>query len=187
MSEVLGLLVLFEDVQARLAAESPGVAVRFGWREAPQQINQGTGRANRVVFEPSGGSYSTPKRLPQNPRSLRTLEESTTVYCWGVDTTELHSDLAQYRAARLLHDSVVRAVELSARSLDSANIPVTYSNFAWIEPDRERKFGAECRFEISVGCAIPDSVFESQDDAQAEMGIFLDETLDATDLIVGDP
>ena len=158
MTDTLALEQVFNDVRARFASESPGVSVVFGWREPTKQLNQGTGTANRIVFEPGrdkkAGTYTKPRRPGQNPRPLKTLVEFATVYVWAYDSDAPNDEMLQWKACRLLHDSVIRAVELSARGAN-ANLPVVYSDPEWLGPN-ERRHGAELRFTLQLESQIPD-------------------------------
>ncbi len=159
--------LLFNDVKTRFTAEGPaGCSVVFGRREAPKQINQGTGRANRVVFQPgdpSGrmGAYEGAK-LRRNGfgskqiRSLQTIREVLTVFVWAVDATDaptLNDELKQYEACRLLHDYVVRAIY---RSTNVGHGSFTLSAPQWVVTKNERKYGAELMFTLEIEAAVPD-------------------------------
>lgn len=167
MTTVLALPVLYEDVKARALIESPGTSIQFGWKKPSQQLAQGTGRANRVCFVPgegkSVGSFGPAKAPGRNGRPLRTLFESCTVYCWAVDATSattLNDELAQYTAARLLSDAVVRWIELAMRKTSIKNLTAQpYSKPEWVvEANRERMFGAELKFVLTVEAMIPDEL-----------------------------
>lgn len=166
MTTVLALELVYEDVKARFALEAPDVAVVFGWRSPPNQLTQGTGRANRIAFVPGeaekAGSYVGARAPGRNPRPLRTFIETCTVYCWAFDgaTKALaNSDLAQWRAARLLHDAAIRAIELAMRKGSIANLSrVPFTSPRWVKPDGERGFGAELGFVLSLESAVTDAL-----------------------------
>lgn len=165
--------LLFADVKTRFTAEGPaGCNVVFGRREPTKQINQGTGRANRVVFmpgDPGGkmGKYEVAK-LRRNAfgqkqvRSLFTVQEILTVYVWAVDASgvdapaqsaSLNDEEKQYEACRLLHDFVLRAIY---RSTNVGHGSITLSDPQWVIDKTERVFGRELFFTITIEASVPD-------------------------------
>lgn len=161
-ADTLALEKLYLDIVARFTTEAPSVEILFGWREPAKQLNQGTGRANRVCIVPGidgkAGSYDGAKRPGRNPRPLATFNESATVYVWAYDASGPNDELKQWKACRLLHDAVIRALELSTRSETGANVQLEYSDPEWLGPT-ERRFGAELRFVLDVESMIPDSPY----------------------------
>lgn len=155
---------LFERIVAETVArvppanedDPPPIACVFGWREPAKQINAGPAGAARVVLQPgdpSGklGSLEGAKLPGRNPLPVATLVELATLYLWAVDSSD-RSDLAQYRAARRLHDLVV---------------PILLRNFRgrwkllaadWVRPELERPYGAELRLVIAVEALIADDI-----------------------------
>lgn len=162
MTTVLALPLLVERVTTLFAADGTTANVVFGWREVAKQINQGTGRANRVVFEPGDnlalGDIRGANQPGRNPRPIATLGELCTVYVWAFDSSAPSSEIVQYTAARLLFDAVVRAIHLSAvgHSTVAARIGYSISKPRWIRDNPERAFGAEIAFTLSVDAMIPD-------------------------------
>lgn len=63
----MSLAALYEAVVTELATTSPGTAVLWGKKQLAQTVNQGTGRANRVVFVPGEGDalggYAPPQKI----------------------------------------------------------------------------------------------------------------------------
>lgn len=181
---VLALEVLYENVRARLAEEQPQTMVVFGWREPGKQVNQGVGQANRVCFVPGaqlkGGSYTGSRAPGRNPRPLGTFLELCTVRCWAFDGAEANNELAQWRAARLLHDAVYRAIQLAMRSAGIENLSMkeAFSDPQWLRPQTERTFGAELEFTLTVESMIPDEAYEERAGVQASIGAFFGETQD---------
>ena len=178
---VLALSLVIEDVRQRFIDEGTQCNVSFGRREKSKQINQGPGRANRVVFEPSVdgklGKYDAARYPGRNPRPLRTLKEWCTVYCWGWDGTKANDELAHYTQARLIHDAVIRAIYLSVQS--------GHGTFQLSDPmilvDKvEKVFGCELKFTLEVSAMIPDEPLDQVDDASAEEGAYIN-TDDPTD------
>ncbi len=118
--EVFALPLLFADVRDQLLHDNVTAAVVFGRREAAKQTNQGPGGGNRVVFAPGlpdgkAGTYEGAKLHRQGlavskSKSLGTFREYATVRVWGVDIANPNDEALQYKAARLLHDQVVRAI-----------------------------------------------------------------------------
>jgi len=167
------LSLLVADVKALFVAEvSAGGAtanVVFGKREPTKQVNQGPGRANRVVFspgDPSGkagtlegakldrrGVFGGRKRTS---RSLATFRELATVYCWACDATDAatkNDESKQYDAARLLFDQVVRAIY---RSPNVGHGGFKISGAQWIQNKVERVDGAEIMFLLEIEAMVPD-------------------------------
>lgn len=179
MASDFALRLLFQDVKDRFALEGPTANVVFGKREPAKQINQGPGRANRVVFvpgDPAGkaGKYEGAKiaRVPlaeRRIRSLGTLRELATVYCWAYDFDAPNDEAAQYEAARTLHDYVVRAIY---RSPNVGHGSYTLLSPGWAQKSTERKFGAELFFLIEFEARIldlpPDGPAEKTVQAEAE-------------------
>src|SRR5690242_19008704 len=126
MAAELVVDIVYEGVVAERDEDGNTARVLFGQRALAQtRVTQGFGQANRVVFVPGDekgaiGEYG-PAVKPRlrsfennsTPRTLFTLGEVVRVYVWGSDQTVPDGDpdyeRAQYRAARFLHDQVVRA------------------------------------------------------------------------------
>jgi hypothetical protein len=166
MSEVLALPLLFDAVSAILATDvTPAPTLAFGWKEAAKQINQGTGRANRIVFAPGDESYGFGRDLPpdkpgRNPRPLATEEELFTVFIWAVNRSDV-SERAQYEAARFLYDGWRRAMYLVTHTDGDTGIgPMTILSQRWNKGAGgkmvERPFGAEIIAVCSVQAMVPD-------------------------------
>lgn len=160
------LRLLYNDVKALFVSDQgPDVNVVFGRRQPPQQTNTHTaaGHFGRVVFapgDPSGkmGKYGPPKtaRVPfgeHRRRAVATLFELATVYCLGFDPSAPNDEAAQYEAARLIHDYVIRAIY---RSPNVGHGSYTLGDPQWLVPEKERKWGAECFFVIALEARIPD-------------------------------
>ena len=166
---VFALSLLVADVKALFTAEGgPTANVVFGKREPAKQINQGPGRANRVVFTPgdpkgTAGSYEGAKIHRRGfgsgrkaSKSLLTFREKATVYCWAVDATSkeaLNDEAKQYDAARLLHDYVVRAIY---RSPNVGHGTFKLSGPQWFQDKKERVYGAEIMFTLEFEAMVPD-------------------------------
>lgn len=89
-------------------------AIVFGTREPAKR-----GDVYRIVFVPGddagfAGDYSPARNPGRNPRPLGTLRERFTVYVEAFDATAAESELAQWKACRLLWDALVRAIHLEA-------------------------------------------------------------------------
>lgn len=166
MSEVFALPLLFDAVSAILATDVvPAPAMAFGWKEAAKQINQGSGRANRIVFAPGDEVFGFGKDLPpdkpgRNPKPLATEEELFTVYIWAVDRTDT-SERAQYEAARLLYDGWRRAMYLATHTDGDFGIgPMSIVSQRWNKGNQknmiERPYGAEIIAVCTVNAMVPD-------------------------------
>lgn len=156
--------LIFADVRAQLAADGLTANFVFGRREAPKQVNQGPGRANRVVFEPgkrgSLGAFAPPKYPGRAPRPLLTLKEAITVYCWAHDPSAPNDELVQYTAARDLLDSVLRAIYLSPNAGHGA---FSVSDPYIVGDKIERVYSYELAFTLTVDAAILDEPARAQD------------------------
>lgn len=140
------------DVQAYFTANSVTANVSLGWRERTKQVNQGPGRANRVVFTPSdesgaGGEIVAPQHVgPQffgtapntiSARALFDWERLVTVSVWAVDTTSPADEGKQIEAVEDLFEWVVRAVQYSRK--DTA----LWGSVKWTVAPTELMFGRE--------------------------------------------
>lgn len=163
MTDTLALPKLYAGVQAVFTAEGTTAALSFGWREPSKQINQGAGRANRIVFVPGdpGGALGKngPARYPgRNPKPLATLAELFTVYVWAYDPSFPENELVQYKAARFLYDAWYRAAYHAARGTFAV------SSAKWNIEKNERRFGAEIEAVCTIDAMIPDSPWPTPDD-----------------------
>lgn len=150
------LMPLYTSMVANLTEYLVTAKVVFGQREPVKQLNQGVGRANRVVFEPGdpSGKAGSPEPLRNpggNPRPVGRLGEIATVYCWGYDHDHKNDESAHYAVARALFGQVFRAL----RNAGFGNLK--FGAVEWIVDKMERRFGYECRFTVTFGTAILDA------------------------------
>lgn len=186
---VFALPSLFQAVVARFAVEGPwlvapvldppaaGVPVPnvFGWKKPEQQMLRG----NRIIWVPGddeSGAVGTylPARAPgQNPRALARLGELFTVYIVAEDKSQPENELAQYSAARALHDAWFRAVYLAAHGTYQLAGP------KWVGESKERRRGAALRILGTIEAPLPDVIHDFvAADAHAEVEV---EELDQTE------
>lgn len=171
-----GVVALVGGVQSYFAARSVTAAVSLGWKQPTAQVNQGTGRANRVVFIPSdssgrggrlsqdglqpGARYFGPPASPADTtvRALWTWERSLVVSVWAVDTTDPHNEAKQIEAVEDLFEWTVRAVHYFAHN------NARWGDVAWTTSPVEHSFGRELRaaltfrhplFDTETGVAYP--------------------------------
>lgn len=149
----MGLLKLVHDVRARFKLEGTPAEVLLGAREVTKQVNQGAGRAARVVFVPIGGRYAAPRNPGRNPRPLATWLATAEVHVWGYDGTKTNDEEAQIEAAWTLHDAVVRAIYLAAHGTFTLDQP------KWNNAVVERTFGKEMIFTLSIECPVMDTPY----------------------------
>jgi hypothetical protein len=97
------------DIVATLKAQgiTPPVIGTTGWKQREQQLNQGPGRANRILLLPGNergdeGVFIQGHVRRSNPRVLFTWERICTASIWGVDTTERSNEELQLNASFLL-------------------------------------------------------------------------------------
>ena len=153
MSDHVIFSELFDSVKARLETDSPGTVVAFGAREVGKQINQGTGRANRVVFVPDDdgglGDYAPPRSPGGNPRVIWELTNSGRVYVWAYDGTGPEDERKQFDACIRLHNSVVRSIQRFASGKYKLRRPRNTSAVV------ERRFGYEIVFVVEICQPVP--------------------------------
>ncbi len=187
---VFALPLVFEFVRDQLLADGITTACHFGKREPTKQINQGVGRANRVCFVPGAGTYGPAKYPGRNPRPIATLYETCDVYCWGYDLQAPNSEVAQYEAARDLHDAVYRAIYLNPYSGHGA---FKITSPKWLYSKIERVFGAEIQFTLEIQSSIVDEVAVRELTPYVEVGppttaivpVYSDDALDGIDITIG--
>ncbi|WP_156338488.1 hypothetical protein [Chondromyces crocatus] len=135
------------------ADESITAVVVLGEREPAKQLNQGPGRANRVVFAPgdeSGGAgeYAAARNPGRNPRPVRTLVALSRVYVWAYDGAAPNSEEAQYEAVWVLHDRTISAIHRKAHGTYQVTAP------RWTNKVTERAFGKELVFMLQLEVPI---------------------------------
>lgn len=161
---LLGIDLLIDDMQAQLTADGNTAKIVFGQREpARVRINPGPGQANRVVIVPGDekgnlGDYGPAKRPrgllgSATPRTLCTWNEQFRIFIWAFDPSEPENERAQYRAARFLHDQIVRAALLSPR-ISQADLDISKPTL--VLGPLERKFGCEIVLLLTLRAKLPD-------------------------------
>lgn len=151
----LALDDLFDKIVARTAERlDPAPACHFGWREAPKQVNQGTGGANRIVLmpgDPNGkvGDIDDHKNPGRTPGQVATMSELGTLYLWAYDASAATDARVQWRAVRRLHDVVIATLQAT----HSGRWKQVSKRF--LRPDLERPFGAEIELVFTVSAMVP--------------------------------
>lgn len=178
--------LVYDAVRQILLVEDGGtMGISFGWREPTKQSNQGVGTARRIVFVPGDGEklggYRAAQKPGRNPTPLATLDEVFAIYVWGYDTLAPNDEVAQYTAARLLHDATVRAI---IKACTRVGTSFTLSDPKWIRTKTERVHGAELKFLLTLDAMIPDETLQEVTTGGA-IGSYLNDTLDGTDTYPG--
>ncbi len=177
MAVFLALPWLFDMVSAQFAADGNDAVHLFGWRAVGKQVD-----SNRVVWvpgDPNGdiGAVIAP-RFPgvrESGRPLTNVLESFHCYITGYDRTAKDDERAQYTAARLLFDDVVRAIYLAAHG----NFEGKASR--WVTEKKEFRAGATILLTGTVRAVQPDTQVAK---APVDTGAILDiEVLDVTDVL----
>ena len=155
MTATLALVKLYNDVTARFAIETPGVAQPFGWREPPRQF---TGPRIAWVPDDVAGNIGTddpPRNVGRNPRPIATIRELFHVVISSSDQLTPEVELAQYIAVRTLRDAWYRAVYLAAHGT------VRTVSQAWnIDRQNERRFGATIIAVCTIESMVADAPLE---------------------------
>jgi hypothetical protein len=165
-----GVLALVEGVRSYFTARGVTANVSLGWKQPTKQINQGPGRANRVVFIPSdpngrGGKIGAVEQPGARTfggdtaaRALYTWERFLVVSVWAVDTTDPHDEALQIEAVEDLFEQTVRAVHAFAKNNGR------WGDVTWTTSPAEHAFGRELRaslvfkhplFDSEYGVAYP--------------------------------
>lgn len=152
----MGLLQLVRDVRQLFADEGVTANVVLGDREPAKQLNQGPGRANRVVFAPGddsgkAGQYGAARNPGRVPRPLRTWNALCRVYVWAYDSAAPQDEERQYEAVWALHDWTVRAIHRKAHGTYQIGDP------RWLSSPKERAFGKELVFMLELEVPILDT------------------------------
>lgn len=150
-------MALVASVRAFFVANGVTATVAAGWRERTKQINQGPGRANRVVFTPSddsgkGGRIVGTQQPGQrqfgapdatiSTRALYDWERVVTVSVWAADTSDLHDEEKQIEAVEDLFEWTMRAVQASAFNNG------LWGDVIWTVDPTEQVFGRELRASL---------------------------------------
>ena len=139
------------------------VRFSFGWNKRQQQMNQGIGRAARVVLQPGDplGDLGAPGPARQTgtygtPRSLATLFEFYTLYIWARDASD-PSHEAQFIATRNLYNLVHAAAYRYARGSGPQGKAI-FLKQKWVQApgNAERLFGMELEVVGTVESVLPD-------------------------------
>ncbi len=165
-----GLVALVSSVRSYFEARNILTGVSLGWKEAAKQLNQGSGRANRVVFIPSdpsgkGGVISAAQQpgarhfgTDTTARALYTWERFVVVSIWAADTEAPNDEEAQIEAVETLFEETMRAVHAFAHN------NARWGDVSWLASPLERQLGRELRaslvfkhpmFDSPTGVAYP--------------------------------
>jgi hypothetical protein len=155
MTDTLALEKLFTDVAARFELDRTPAGHFFGWREPAAQAENG----DRIVWvpgDPNGalGAVEAARQPGRNPRPLATLRELFTCEISAADASDPENELVQYKAARLLFDSWLRACQLAART------SFRVESATWVTDKNLRRHGAAMRVVCSIEAMVPDVVRE---------------------------
>ncbi len=165
-----GLVALVSSVRSYFEARNIVTNVSLGWKEPAKQLNQGSGRANRVVFIPSdpsgkGGALGAAHQPGARSfggdttvRALCTWERNLVVSVWAIDADAPNDEEAQIEAVETLFELTIRAVH------DFAKVNAQWGDTSWVASTSERQFGRELRagltfkhpmFDSPTGVAYP--------------------------------
>jgi len=105
---------------ASMGLAAPNVTA-CGWKQREQQLNQGPGRANRVIFIPgtidgdSLGDITEPRRSGDpTQRTLFTWERTITASLWACDKSATADEEAQIEASENLLQLTVAGIQAVA-------------------------------------------------------------------------
>lgn len=158
-----GLVALVASVRTYFTSNAVTATARLGWKQPTQQINQGPGGANRVIFIPSdpsgrGGSLDGGARQPgprvfggdTTARSLVSWKRLVTVSVWAVDTSDPHDEEKQIEAVEDLFEWTIRAVHAYAHA------DARWGEVVWTVSPIEHVFGRELRAALTLNLPMFD-------------------------------
>lgn len=184
MANVFSTLVGLSDaVRLWFAARTEGVSVPpVGWRQRVQKLNEGTGRANRVLFMPGAiasgdvpevtdlGKLLRGRQSSNNPRVLFEWDIPFTMSVWAVDMTDRNDEQLQIIAVTNLLELALQAVH-NARlpenpgdpaspliSVGLANL-ITPATVRIVTRNAEQYFGREILVGMSMKTPLYDKTF----------------------------
>ena len=139
---------LFDKVAAEFAADQSTTTLVFGFREKAKQLNQGIGRANRIVFEPMTdgliGVDSPPRGTSAGVYHTSDFLQAATIYIWAYDGNAPSSERAQYEAVDALRMRLRVALQKSAAGF------LTIGKYKRMSTALELSFGMEWALDIAV-------------------------------------
>lgn len=150
--------LLATGISSYLTDQGVTAIVDVGSRSYAKQVNQGPGRANRIILIPgddpqtgggAGGKITGPRRSGGNPRHLFNVAWELLVSIWGYDGTAATNERAQIVATQTLFRWVARAVQ------DFAKADATWGSFDWT-PQPERAFGREILASLTYNAPFDD-------------------------------
>lgn len=199
----MGIQTIVADVRTYVNGRAgyEQTVVDYGRRKVTEQVKQGGGQANRVIFAPApqGGQYDKMfARSPGQPfgggadasgpgRPTTTLQFPYEVHCWAYDATGPSDELAQDNAAMKLANVVVVALRSGPKGGHGA---MTLGTGKFTQVPVELKFGSEFVFiyvlEVRVEDVTDPSVVPEKFAVAAKMP-FPDDTTHEEDFQVPPP
>lgn len=162
---------LVDGVAAYFVEHGITTVVARGWKARGEQLNQGPGRANRVVFmgskpDGSAGRFVNPRQPgicelgadpttdPPTPpsfvwRPLCDWQRVIHVSVWAYDGTNRNDEGAQ-------DDAVFQLLNWTMRAVNSVAFGNAFFGTAQITVPGERSFGLEILTELTFQHAMPD-------------------------------
>jgi len=163
-----GLIALADGMRAYFEAQRiPAVVTPVGWKYRSFVINQGPGGGSRVCLIPGriDPSSGTPPKVIEagtfkqpmfgdagsnggyaNPRRLIEWDRTVSLCVWGVDTTQLDNDEAQYAALEDLVEATYQALHNAVDPVTGINVglaDVVLQDAVFTLPPVELAFGRE--------------------------------------------
>lgn len=155
MANRSGLIALVHGVRAYFAANSITANVAAcGWRQRSEQMNQGPGRANRVLFIPGdmngrGGSLANGPRLSStNPRPLVQWNKLVTLSVWAADPNPANraDEEKQIEAVETLLEQTIQAMRYALDPDTEQRVgfaTIEFHDLTWTVDNTEMYFGRE--------------------------------------------
>lgn len=177
-----GLVALVNGVAVYFSERGITANVSLGWEKRTQQVNQGEGQANRVVFSPADQHGKAGKIvLPEQPgerdvlddlgnvvgrvRALRTWQRIVSVFVWACDAQDPTNEAKQIEATDTLLNQTITAVHRSAL-LYPGGVPtrgIGLANVDWGDIEStitpvDRSFGRELIAQMTYRHPIFDEI-----------------------------
>jgi hypothetical protein len=162
---------LYDAVKAYFDEQAWDAAFDYGEKAITKQVNQGPGRANRVLFAPTGeggdlGELVAPKYVGRQARAIFDWQIPGRVFVWAWDSSAPTDERKQWDAIQEPFERVLTAIRKhsGAGGVYKPGKPKSASRVI------ERPFGVEIVFPLNFIQALVEAPATRTDDAVTSDG-----------------